>query len=52
MSQNEHLKNFMQTFPNEGLTFDDVSLITEYADFLPNESSISTNLTRNISLNA
>ncbi len=49
MSQNEHLKNFMQTFPNEGLTFDDVSLITEYADFLPNESSISTNLTRNIS---
>ena len=48
MSQNDHLDNFMQTFPHEGLTFDDVSLITQYADFLPSDTDISSRLTRNI----
>ena len=48
MSQNDHLDNFMQTFPREGLTFDDVSLITQYADFLPSDTDISSRLTRNI----
>ena len=38
----------MQTFPHEGLTFDDVSLITQYADFLPSDTDISSRLTRNI----
>ncbi len=38
----------MKTFPFEGLTFDDVSLITQYADFLPGETDISSRLTRNI----
>ncbi len=48
MSQNKHIANFMKTFPYEGLTFDDVSLITQYADFLPGDTDISTRLTRNV----
>ena len=32
---NKNIENFMKSFPNEGLTFDDVSLVTNYADFLP-----------------
>ncbi len=47
-SQNSYLENFMKTFPHEGLTFDDVSLITQYADFLPSDTNISSRLTRNI----
>ena len=31
---------FMEAFPHEGLTFDDISLITQYADFcLPKRTS-------------
>jgi IMP dehydrogenase len=48
---NKYLDNFMGAFPNEGLTFDDVSLVTNYADFLPSDSDISTRLSRNINLN-
>ncbi|MCK4563636.1 MAG: IMP dehydrogenase, partial [Verrucomicrobia bacterium] len=48
MSQNKHIANFMNTFPCEGLTFDDVSLITQYADFLPGDADISSKLTRNV----
>ncbi|MEN8254728.1 MAG: IMP dehydrogenase [Verrucomicrobiota bacterium] len=48
MSQNKHIADFMKTFPHEGLTFDDVSLITQYADFLPGDSDISSKLTRNV----
>ena len=48
MSQNKYIDEFMNAFPFEGLTFDDVSLITQYADFLPGDSDISTRLTRNI----
>ncbi len=51
MSQNKYLDKFMSTFPYEGLTFDDVSLITQYADFLPGDTNIKTNLTSNIKLN-
>ncbi len=51
MSQNKHLDQFMSTFPNEGLTFDDVSLITQYSDFLPSEAKIKTRLSTNIHLN-
>lgn len=50
MSQNTHLDDFMDVFPHEGLTFDDVSLITQYADFLPSDTDISSRLTRNISV--
>ncbi|MCF7817691.1 MAG: IMP dehydrogenase [Kiritimatiellales bacterium] len=40
----------MNTFPYEGLTFDDVSLITQYADFLPGDTDISAKLTRNVTV--
>ncbi len=50
MSQNQYINDFMKNFPFEGLTFDDVSLITQYADFLPGDTDISTRLTRNISM--
>lgn len=51
MSQNKYLDKFMSTFPYEGLTFDDVSLITQYADFLPGDTDIKTHLTSNIQIN-
>jgi IMP dehydrogenase len=51
MSQNKHIERFMSTFPHEGLTFDDVSLITQYSDFLPGETDITSRLTANIRLN-
>ncbi|OGV38583.1 MAG: IMP dehydrogenase [Lentisphaerae bacterium GWF2_45_14] len=41
----------MKVFKYEGLTFDDVSLVTQYADFLPESADISTKLSRNISMN-
>ena len=50
MSRNAHLQAFMDQFPYEGLTFDDVLLITQYADFLPHETDISTCLTQRIRL--
>ena len=50
MSQNAFLDQFMQAFSNEGITFDDVSLSTGYADFLPHEASIHTRFTRRIGL--
>ncbi len=51
MSINTGIDEFMASFPNEALTFDDVSLITQYADFLPPETDISSRLTRNIPMN-
>ena len=35
----------------EALTFDDVLLIPDYANFLPKDASLTTQLTKNISLN-
>lgn len=46
----KELDDFMEAFKFEGLTFDDVSLITQYADFLPDEADISSNFTRNVKL--
>ena len=51
MALSEHIDAFMQTFPFDGLTFDDVSLVTRYADFLPHETSVRTRLTSRIQLN-
>lgn len=48
---NQYVDEFMRAFPYEALTFDDVSLITQYADFLPEETDISTRLTERIALN-
>ncbi|MEA4862424.1 MAG: IMP dehydrogenase [Victivallaceae bacterium] len=45
------IDEFMKRFQYEGLTFDDISLVTQYADFLPAEASIATRFTRNVSLN-
>jgi IMP dehydrogenase len=41
----------MDKFAQEGLTFDDVSLVTQYADFLPDEADIRSRLTNRISVN-
>ncbi len=48
---NAYLKKFMDTFPFEGLTYDDVTLVTQYADFLPDETSLATRLTSRITMN-
>ncbi len=45
------IDEFMAAFPQEGLTFDDISLITQYADFLPAEADISTRFSRHVKLN-
>ncbi len=50
MSVNAHVDAFMAQFPHEGLTFDDVTLVTNYADFLPDDTDISTRLTTRIGL--
>lgn len=42
---NKNLDAFMKAFPFEGLTYDDVTLVTQYADFLPDETSLETKLT-------
>ena len=42
---NKYMDAFMKAFPYEGLTYDDVTLVTQYADFLPDDASIETNLT-------
>ena len=51
MHVNSNTTALMAQFPHEGLTFDDVSLITQYADFLPHETSISSRLSARIPLN-
>jgi len=48
---NLYLDRFMEKFEFEGLTFDDISMVTQYADFLPDEADISTNFSTNIRLN-
>ena len=42
---NRQMDAFMKAFPYEGLTYDDVTLVTQYADFLPDDASIETKLT-------
>jgi len=51
MSRNPAVEAFMERFAGEGLTFDDVSLVTQYADFLPDEADIRSRLTGRITLN-
>lgn len=48
---NQYLDEFMKSFQFTALTYDDVTLMTQYADFLPAETSLKTRLTRNIDLN-
>jgi IMP dehydrogenase len=51
MLKSKFIEGFMEQFRYEGLTFDDVSLITQYADFLPEDANITSRLTTRISLN-
>ena len=51
MSRNAYLDAFMDRFPYEGLTFDDVSLVTRYADFMPDDASVASRLTSRIAVN-
>jgi IMP dehydrogenase len=51
MPTNAHLDDFMDTHRHLGLTYDDVSLVTQYADFLPSDADTSSPLTRRIRLN-
>ncbi|MDD3119527.1 MAG: IMP dehydrogenase [Victivallales bacterium] len=48
---NKYINEFMEAFKFEGLTFDDISLITQYADFLPATSDVSSFFSRNVQLN-
>ncbi len=48
---NKYLDAFMKTFPFEGLTYDDVTLVTQYADFLPDDASLGTQLTSRQKMN-
>ncbi len=50
MSRNPALAEFMASFPHEALTFDDVTLLTQYADFLPHEAELETRLAADIRL--
>ena len=43
---NSSIDAFMAQFPREGLTFDDVSLSTNYADILPHETDIRSRFSR------
>lgn len=51
MHINPNMAAFFDSFKHEGLTFDDVSLVTRYSDFLPDQADISTRLTKRIKLN-
>ena len=42
---------FNEKFVKEGLTYDDVTLVTQYADFLPDDTSLETNLTSRVKMN-
>ena len=46
-----YIDKFMAAFPFEGLTFDDISLVTQYADFLPHDADVSSRFSRNVKLN-
>ncbi len=48
---NASVDKLMKSIGNTALTFDDVTLITQYADFLPSETSLKTRFTRNVKLN-
>ena len=49
-STNKYLDAFMKTFPYEGLTYDDVTLVTQYADFLPDDTKLDTKLSSRVKM--
>jgi len=48
---NSHIDGFFDSFQYTGLSYDDVTLVTQYADFLPADTDLSTRFSRNITLN-
>jgi IMP dehydrogenase len=48
---NTNNEAFFDHFKHTGLTYDDVTLVTQYADFLPADTDLTANLTRRVSLN-
>jgi len=48
---NAYLDAFFDALPYTALTYDDVSLVTQYADFLPADTDLKSKMTRNIDLN-
>ncbi len=48
---NAYIDAFFEHFKYTGLTFDDVTLVTQYADFLPADTDLSSKITRNVGLN-
>ena len=48
---NQWLDAFMEAHRHTALTYDDVTLVTQYADFTPAETDLKSRLTRNITLN-
>ena len=51
MIVNKNVDELMKLTKLQGLTFDDVTLVTQYADFLPEETCIKSKFSRNIELN-
>ncbi len=51
MPTNPALDQFMSAFPHEALTFDDVTLQAQYADFLPPDANLTSRLTSRIQVN-
>ena len=49
---NQQIDEFMKEQGHTALTFNDVSMETVYADFLPGDTQINTRFSRNITLNA
>jgi IMP dehydrogenase len=50
MTESRAVDAFMSAYAREGLTFDDVSLLTRYADFLPRDTDLTARLTRGIAI--
>jgi len=48
---NKHIEELMKAHRHEGLTFDDVSLVTLYSDRLPADTDVATWLSTKVSLN-
>lgn len=51
MHLNPEMTRFMKSFPLEGLTYDDVTLVTQYADFLPEDAKLVSRFTTRMNLN-
>jgi len=48
MPQTRQVDSFFKNLGNQSITFDDVSLLPRYADFLPKDADITSRLTRRI----